>query len=317
MSKKILQVDFIRELSVWQQEIEVEANHRILSKVLKIPLSVFFFSYKDGVATAYRLKKERDKLPQQYIKLAGNKNFAKNLYHNTSDDIKYLKRIGRSRSRLDNDDLIKIRNKLIDIWPAYLFGYNIMRYKEKKLFFPKSKVEKENFKWAKKMHKRNEGIYDIIERRIDDQLKFKKTKGNLIIDKKGIQKLSLVSYLKLKKYKVEQKKVKHSKLLKGIVACRGRVVGKVQILSKTKEYKFYKFKKGNILVAMTTSPRYLPAIRNAAAIVTDFGGQASHAAIISRELKKPCIVGTKTATKVLKNGQKVQVDANKGIVKII
>jgi len=309
MPKKIIQVDFIRELSLWQQEIEVEANHKVLPKVLGIPVSVFFFSYNNGIATAYRLKKEREKLPQQYIKLASRKNFAKNLYYNTSADIKYLKHT--------KNNLIVIRKKLIDIWPAYLFGYNIIRYYEKDLFIPETNVQRENLKWAKKMHLRNEGIYDIVESNIENQLDNKKNKDRLVVDQDGIQKIPLTKYLKIKKYQVEKEKVKHSKFLKGIVACRGRVVGKVQILSKAKEYKFDKFKKGNVLVAMTTSPRYLPAIRNAAAIVTDFGGQASHAAIISRELKKPCIVGTKIATKTLKNGQKVEVDAIKGIVKII
>lgn len=59
------------------------------------------------------------------------------------------------------------------------------------------------------------------------------------------------------------------------------------------------------------------ACKKAAAIITDEGGLLSHAAIISREFKKPCIIGTKIATKVLKDGQKIEVDANKGIIRII
>lgn len=66
-----------------------------------------------------------------------------------------------------------------------------------------------------------------------------------------------------------------------------------------------------------TSPWYLPAMKKATAIVTDEGGITCHAAIVSRELKKPCIIGTKIATKVLKDGDLVEVDANKGIVRII
>jgi pyruvate,water dikinase len=58
-------------------------------------------------------------------------------------------------------------------------------------------------------------------------------------------------------------------------------------------------------------------MQKAAAFVTDEGGLGCHAAIISRELKKPCIVGTKIATKVLKDGNLVVVDANKGTVKIL
>ena len=58
-------------------------------------------------------------------------------------------------------------------------------------------------------------------------------------------------------------------------------------------------------------------MKKAAAIVTDDGGLTCHAAIVARELKTPCVVGTKIATKVLKDGDMVEVDANKGIVKKI
>jgi pyruvate, water dikinase len=61
----------------------------------------------------------------------------------------------------------------------------------------------------------------------------------------------------------------------------------------------------------------MPAILRCAAIVTNDGGLTCHAAIIAREIKKPCIVGTKVATEILKDGDLVEVNANKGIVKII
>ncbi len=66
---------------------------------------------------------------------------------------------------------------------------------------------------------------------------------------------------------------------------------------------------------MSTSPEYIDAIRRAGAIVTDVGGLTSHAAIVSRELNIPCIVGTKIATTVLKDGDLVEVDATNGVVR--
>lgn len=66
-----------------------------------------------------------------------------------------------------------------------------------------------------------------------------------------------------------------------------------------------------------TNINYLPVIKRAAAIVTDEGGITYHAAIISRELKKPCIIGTKIATQIIKNGDLVEVDADNGVVKIL
>ena len=74
---------------------------------------------------------------------------------------------------------------------------------------------------------------------------------------------------------------------------------------------------GDILVTGMTNPQMIPYIKKAGAIVTDEGGITCHAAIISREMKKPCITGTKNATQLLKNGDLVEVDANNGIVKII
>ena len=76
-----------------------------------------------------------------------------------------------------------------------------------------------------------------------------------------------------------------------------------------------KIKKGEILVAPKITPKYVPAMEKAIAIITDEGGLLSHAAIVSREMGIPCVVGTKIATQVLKDGDRVEVDANKGIVR--
>ncbi len=94
------------------------------------------------------------------------------------------------------------------------------------------------------------------------------------------------------------------------------ISGKVKIISNPfTESK--KIKKGDILVAGMTSPEYIIVMRKAAAVITDHGGITAHAAIVSRELNIPCIVNTKIATQVLKDGQLVEVDTNTGIVKII
>ena len=78
-----------------------------------------------------------------------------------------------------------------------------------------------------------------------------------------------------------------------------------------------KVKKGDVLVAETTGPEIMVACKKAGAIITDEGGITCHAAIISRELKIPCIIGTKIATQVLKDGDLVEVDAKRGLVRKI
>lgn len=101
----------------------------------------------------------------------------------------------------------------------------------------------------------------------------------------------------------------------GITVSTGAGVarGFVRILRSSRQAG--KMKPGEILVAPMTTPDYILAMRKAVAIITDVGGLMSHAAVISRELEIPCIVGTKIATQVLKDGDKVEVDAIKGIVR--
>lgn len=101
-------------------------------------------------------------------------------------------------------------------------------------------------------------------------------------------------------------------ILSGAGASPGIISGKVKVLNSPKEND--KVKQGDILVAGMTTPDYVPAMKRAVAIITDEGGQTSHAAIVSRELGVPCIVGTGQATKVLKNDQIITVDAIKGQV---
>ena len=101
----------------------------------------------------------------------------------------------------------------------------------------------------------------------------------------------------------------------GQAAFLGKISGRVKIISGPKD--IFKVKKGDILVAVYTDPNLLPAMEKAGAFVTDQGGITSHAAIVAREMKKPCVIGTKIATKVFKDGDLVEVDANKGLVRKI
>ncbi len=109
--------------------------------------------------------------------------------------------------------------------------------------------------------------------------------------------------------------VSNSFELKGVTAQPGVVRGKAKIVMSPKEGS--KVLAGDILVATMSTPDFLPAMMRAAAFVTDIGGITSHAAIVSREMGKPCVIGTKTATKVFKDGDLIEVDATKGIVRRI
>jgi len=101
--------------------------------------------------------------------------------------------------------------------------------------------------------------------------------------------------------------------LKGQCGYPGKVKGEVCVVNLVKEMS--KFKEGQILVSMVTDPSLLPIMKKASAFVTNQGGLTCHAAIVAREMKTPCIIGTKIATQVFKDGDMVEVDAENGIVK--
>jgi phosphoenolpyruvate synthase/pyruvate phosphate dikinase len=120
-------------------------------------------------------------------------------------------------------------------------------------------------------------------------------------------------FLEAQTFVVEE--VKEVDTLQGMVACSGYATGTVKIINLPAD--MTKMNQGDVLVSHTTMPSLLPAMNKAAAIITEDGGITCHAAIVSRELKIPCITGIKTATKVLKDGDIIEVDANNGVVTII
>jgi len=105
--------------------------------------------------------------------------------------------------------------------------------------------------------------------------------------------------------------------LKGVVAHKNQeneIIGTVRIIKNPKSEIL---QNGEILVAPHTTPDFLNAMHKSSAIVVDWGGQTSHAAIVSRELKKPCIIGTNYASSVLQTGQKVKINFIDGTVEVV
>lgn len=102
-------------------------------------------------------------------------------------------------------------------------------------------------------------------------------------------------------------------LVKGIAASPGVATGKAAIIRKTSDYK--RLPARSIVVAKMTRPDIILDVDKISGIVTDLGGSLCHAAIISREMRIPCVVGTQNATEVIKNRFLISVDGNDGIVK--
>lgn len=144
-----------------------------------------------------------------------------------------------------------------------------------------------------------------IKRRIEDHADIMVGgQFEVIIDKKRLEKL---------RREKKKKEVKKVDLVKGSVASKGRVKGPAKIVMHPTQ--ITKVEKGDVLIAPMTSPDFVVGMLKAVAIVTDHGGITSHAAIVSRELGVPCVVGTRIATKVFVDGDLIDVDAENGIVK--
>jgi len=101
--------------------------------------------------------------------------------------------------------------------------------------------------------------------------------------------------------------------IKGTIAFAGTAQGRVCIVNTIAD--MARFKDGDIVVSINTNPSLMPVLQKCAAIVTDEGGIMCHSAVVSRELKKPCVIGTTIATKTFKDGDIIEVDARKGTVR--
>lgn len=126
------------------------------------------------------------------------------------------------------------------------------------------------------------------------------------------EKFSLLSGDEVKK---EISKAVKAVEVKGNVANRGRANGRAKIVDDPQDMD--KVEKGDIIVSHMTGPELMPALSKAVGIITDFGGMLSHAALVSRELGIPCIVGTEDATKVFKDGDLVELNAYDGMARIL
>lgn len=145
-----------------------------------------------------------------------------------------------------------------------------------------------------------------LEDRYNGGIYLWKSRGSIIISGGEYDKF-MAKFQKAGKEEIKQ--------LNGMTASAGNATGRVKICTTLDSIE--KFEEGFILVASMTRPEYVPAMKKAVAIITDEGGITCHAAIVSRELGIPCIIGTKVATKVLKDGDLVEIKGNHGLVIIL
>ncbi len=148
----------------------------------------------------------------------------------------------------------------------------------------------------------------------DEQKLARRSRAAAIIFKDGVYEIHTGQHAQLIEQQVGEKH-EGGPVIKGTTAYPGIVTGTVRVIFNPEHVA--DFEEGSILVTGMTRPEFLYLMKKSAAFVTDAGGMLSHAAITARELKKPCVVGTEIATRILKDGDKIEVDATKGVIKKI
>jgi len=165
--------------------------------------------------------------------------------------------------------------------------------------------------WLKDVEKSVVGLENL-----KNELESRAKESVLIIEDTG--KFGWLFDIEARKIKDELDKTilsKSTKIIRGMSSYRGKITGIAKIINSTDA--FHRFNHDDVLISSMTRVEFMPVVRKASAIVTDEGGITCHAAIVSRELEIPCIVGTRVATKIIKDGDFVEVDANEGIVRIL
>ena len=185
---------------------------------------------------------------------------------------------------------------------------------------------KENFGFSTLRRERLITIYDKIGLKSNSEIK--QIVGELNMDFVPVTHDKRAWMKESKEYKEAEKVLenhmikfiakKAKRLITGYPACGGRVEGTIRLVNMFMEgnmkEEIEKVEKGDIIVTSMTRPHFLLAIRRAGAIITDMGGTLCHAAIVAREFNIPCVVGTQNATEILRDGQRVIVDAHEGVV---
>ncbi|MFC2135889.1 PEP-utilizing enzyme [Bacteroidota bacterium] len=274
-----------------------------------------YFDIKDREEFAIHIKKKY--LPQV-------KEFCRKLKNKTDKIILELKRIDNIRS----EEFIKFLDSYAKFVGFYTIQRNLVDYasdEEKKAIindltetrkyteFVPMEVEKQ----MQRMNK-DKNILFLMRSELPEFVETGMLPKNISDREKCLMhfksdEFKLFTQDEADKKKKELIKINKEDIIKGQVAFKGIAKGRARIIQNPKNYDI--FDEGDILITGMTRPEYFPLMEKAGAIITDLGGILCHAAIVAREIGKPCIIGTKHATQIFKDGDYVEVDANKGIVR--
>jgi phosphohistidine swiveling domain-containing protein/DNA-binding transcriptional ArsR family regulator len=304
---------FAEVVSVLKSQISNDIMAKLEEHYQRYFYTKYIYTEEQGVYSFEHYLKELVRL------VSGDNNLAKTLVQEEKDR---LVQIIARRNLVNKLQLSLKHQRFFAAWGDFMLTKIIRRYSQlfalyKTSFYLEEIASRLNISLKELRFMRSEEIKSALFGKPFDRDEIKKrTKLSLYYTAKDVEVYYSGKEAEhiIKKYleKDEQQEISE---LKGQCGCRGYVKGVVKIVNVISDMS--KMKQGDVLVSISTQPDLVPAMKKAAAFVTDQGGVTSHAAIVAREMKKPCVIATKFATKVLKDGDLVEVDADKGIVKLI
>lgn len=310
------------------------------NKWLNIPRKnmIYIREPNSGKVSVWYEDKEYEDFLEKSEKLISDAGVFKKIIDETEKELSLIKPIF-DKNKIDNiDEFDFLFEHYTNFWinmyiPFYVPDFENATPEQKKICLDlRHKTEKYSDQFDQlamdfiKKDKILEPIADVITptetskyfrgEKIDlDKVQKRKTRGVVLFNGELYYFDELPQILEKSGVELEQFSTEDVKEIKGSVAFKGKVTGKVRVVLEKSQLSMVQ--RGDILVAEMTSPEYLPYMEKSAAVVTDEGGITCHAAVVCREMKKPCVIGTKVGTRALKDGMEVEVDAEKGIVKIL
>jgi len=290
-------------------------------KIIGWPYGDSLTTFDRGIINLYRRKSDLEKYLAYFLKLKDKPKFLKQIEERVMSF-----KIGRDK------EFGALYGRFLDFWPlanlplALDNALRILKYKKTLAKYKLQLVRLRRLSADKMVcleklidrSVRSSRLYampdEILKNKVDREKLRKRKRAVLILEKNKVK--IVIGGRATTWFKIFTEVIEAPTMaITGRSAFPGKVKGRVRIIKYKKDLD--KIIKGDILVTPMTEPDFLPYLKKVAAIITDEGGITSHASIVSRELNIPCVIGTKVATKVLHDGDLVEVDAVKGIVKIL
>jgi phosphoenolpyruvate synthase/pyruvate phosphate dikinase len=338
ITKRIFEKYYTRDDGILVFQVWDENQRNVWEKIMGYSAPSYLLNVTDGVAEVYYEPSAFPEMEQKISSKLQEPGYSQSLLDWYSEHLDKIEPIWKSKVGYSTrEELLKFFDLSVEGWTGQALTYFIPG-------MPEGLATKEQREASLKLREKGGTYFEDTDRimllsmekifpnlgELSRYITLEELKSNNIPSKEELaerkkhfiffegqlySKIDFEQFLNNNDMDIVREEVVYSETIKGEVAMTGKIKGRVKVILK--KSLLPEVQQGDILVTAMTTPDFLPAMGRAAAFVTDEGGITCHAAIVAREMKKPCIIGTKIATKLLKDGDMVEVDADTGVVNIL